>query len=98
MIAWTVSIGMVALAVAVVCGLWRVARGPTTLDRILAFDALVVFAAGFLALASVRWETPHLLELVLVIAALGFFTTVALFYYLNHLPEDADDFDGGGDR
>jgi multicomponent Na+:H+ antiporter subunit F len=67
----------------VVAGLWRIVRGPSTLDRMLGLDALTVAVAALIAVESMRAGTADYMELILVVTALGFFTTVAFYYYLS---------------
>jgi multisubunit Na+/H+ antiporter MnhF subunit len=74
---------LVALGLALLAGIWRVARGPTVIDRMLAFDLVAVTVVGTIGLLTVLWETPMFLELILVYSLLGFLSTVALAYYLN---------------
>ncbi len=71
------------LVAATLIGVWRLARGPTIVDRVLAFDAVVLSAVGMTVLLSRWWETPLFIELVLIISSLGFFGTVALVFYLE---------------
>ena len=80
-IALHVSFAM--LIIAVLLGVLRLARGPTIVDRVLAFDAVVVCAVGLTVLLSDFWRTPHFLELILIISSLGFFGTVAFAAYLQ---------------
>lgn len=65
------------------CGLVRLARGPTVLDRILAFDLITTAAVGMIVLLAIRWKTNLYLELILVFSLLGFFGTVAFVSYLG---------------
>ena len=71
------------LVVSALAGVWRMARGPTIVDRLLAFDAVVLCAVGLTALLSDYWNTPHFLELILIVSSLGFFGTVAFAAYLQ---------------
>lgn len=80
----------VGLAIAILLGLWRIVRGPSLPDRILAFDLVVTGAVGLLVLLSVHWETRAYLEAILVVSLLGFFTTVAFTQYLSHSRQRAD--------
>ena len=77
-ISWALdfSIAAVALALAL-CG-WRLLRGPSLPDRILALDTLSINAVALVFLLGLRWRTALLFEAGLVIALLGFVTTVAL--------------------
>ena len=82
-LAFNVSSAVLALAIAV--ALVRLARGPTVLDRILAFDLIATCAVAFVVLLSARWKTGLYLELVLIFSGLGFFGTVAFVYYLSRI-------------
>ena len=70
-----------ALFFVMVCGLVRLRRGPSVLDRILAFDLIATCVVGMVVLLSVKWSTPMYLEAILIVSLLGFFTTVAFVYY-----------------
>ncbi len=67
-------------------GLWRCAAGPTTLDRMLGLDLLTISTVALMIVYSIHEGSGEFLELILIVTALGFFTTVAFFYYLAHLP------------
>jgi multicomponent Na+:H+ antiporter subunit F len=71
------------LTLAILCGLVRLARGPTVIDRILAFDLITTSAVGMIVLLSIQWRTPMYLELILIFSLLGFSGTVAFVYYLS---------------
>lgn len=71
-----------ALTLAIICALVRLRRGPSVLDRILAFDLIATCVVGMVVLLSVKWNTPMYLEAILIVSLLGFFTTVAFVFYL----------------
>lgn len=77
-IAWALNLasGMLALAM-LLCG-WRLLRGPTVVDRILALDTLSINTVALVILLGLRWQSTLLFEAALVIALLGFVATVAL--------------------
>jgi multisubunit Na+/H+ antiporter MnhF subunit len=75
------AFGILTLAVAL--GLLRLARGPTVIDRIMAFDLITTGAVGMIVLLSIQWRTALYLELILIFSLLGFFGTVAFVYYLS---------------
>lgn len=76
----SVSLGMVA--VAMLLSLYRLLRGPSTPDRILALDTLNVNAIALLILFGIRLRSTVYFEAALVIAMLGFVTTVVLSKYV----------------
>jgi len=90
--------GWIVLTPCLLVGLWRVAVGPTTLDRMLGFDLLTVTIVALIILFSLHEKTGEFLELILIVSALGFFTTVGFFYYLSHLPALEGDLKTGEDN
>jgi multisubunit Na+/H+ antiporter MnhF subunit len=74
---------LMLLGLTLLAALVRIARGPTVIDRMLAFDLVAVTVVGTIALLTVLWGTPVFLELILVYSLLGFLGTVALALYLN---------------
>jgi len=77
------SVCFLGLGVAVLLALVRVIRGPTILDRILAFDLIATGVVGMIGLLSVEWKTALFLELVLLYSLLGFVGTVSFTLYLH---------------
>ncbi|MGZ8253730.1 MAG: K+/H+ antiporter subunit F [Burkholderiaceae bacterium] len=70
------------LALSLLLATWRLLRGPTLPDRILALDTLYVNSMALLILVGLRFGTELYFEAALVIAMLGFVGTVALSKYL----------------
>ncbi|MCX7691933.1 K+/H+ antiporter subunit F [Tepidimonas taiwanensis] len=82
-LAWALDIGTVAVAIAVfLCG-WRLLRGPDAADRILALDTLYMGLVALIILLDIRFDTELLFEAALIVAALGFVSTVALARYVS---------------
>lgn len=78
----TVVGSMLCVGVAILLAMWRLVRGPTVPDRILALDTLNVTAIAELMLLGVHLRTPVYFEAALIIAMLGFVTTVVLSKYV----------------
>jgi multicomponent K+:H+ antiporter subunit F len=72
-----------AVAVAMLLAGWRLLRGPETTDRILALDTLYINAVALVILLGVRWKTPLLFEAALIVAMLGFVSTVSLARFVS---------------
>lgn len=70
------------ISAAILIGLYRMMKGPSVIDRIIAFDLVAISVVAFAALLSIQWHSPYYLELILIISSLGFFGTVALVRYL----------------
>jgi multicomponent K+:H+ antiporter subunit F len=71
-----------AFVVALLLAGWRLLRGPTLADRILALDTLYVNSVALLVLIGIHFDTAVFFEVALVIAMMGFVSTVALAKYL----------------
>lgn len=69
---------MAALVVALLLCAWRLMRGPTLPDRILALDTLYINALALLVLEGLRQGHALLFEVALLIGLLGFVGTVVL--------------------
>ncbi len=80
-LALTIGIGAVTLTL-LLCG-WRLLRGPTIADRVLALDTLYLSVVALVVMLGLRWQTPLLFEAALIVALLGFVGTVALARYLS---------------
>ncbi len=70
------------IAAALVLNLWRLLRGPSLPDRVLAIDTLYVNTVALLVVFGVMRGTTLFFEAAMLIALLGFVSTVALCKYL----------------
>jgi len=75
-------IATAAIAVASLLTLYRLARGPDVLDRILALDTLLINTIGLIVVIGLWFRTTMYFEAALLFAMVGFVTTVALCKYL----------------
>jgi len=78
----TIIVCMHIVGLAMMLALWRLLRGPTLPDRILALDTLSVTAIAELMLFGMHLDSPIYFEAALVIAMLGFGSTVVLSKYV----------------
>jgi multicomponent Na+:H+ antiporter subunit F len=65
------------LLMTLVAGLWRVLRGPTPADRMLAAQLFGTTAVASLLLLAQALDRPHLRDVALVFALLATVTAVA---------------------
>ncbi len=75
-----IAFGLVAVAVAM--SFWRLLRGPSAPDRILALDTLDINTIALLVLLGIHLSSALFFEAALLIALMGFISTVALCKYL----------------
>ena len=71
-----------AFALALLLNAWRLLRGPGLADRILALDTLYINTLALLVLMGIWLGTEVYFEVALLIAMLGFVSTVVLSKYL----------------
>lgn len=74
---WALIIAFAAVAVSQLMAMLRLVVGPGTGDRILALDTMVVNAIGLIVLLGMYQGTRLYFEGALIIAMLGFVSTVA---------------------
>jgi multicomponent K+:H+ antiporter subunit F len=82
MLAWSVTVAQVLLGLAMACGTFRILRGPRAQDRVLGFDTLYVNAMLLLLVVGVGSGSTLYFEAALMVALLGFVSTVALAKFL----------------
>ena len=82
MIQLAIITALSVVGVAMLLSLWRLLRGPTAPDRILALDTLYVNGVAQLILFGMLLDSEVYFEAALIIAMLGFFTTVVLSKYV----------------
>ncbi|MEM5475644.1 K+/H+ antiporter subunit F [Pacificibacter sp. AS14] len=75
-------IAFVALALGQILSMVRLVLGPTPGDRILALDTMVVNALGLVVVLGIQQGTQIFFEVALLIAMLGFVSTVALARFI----------------
>ena len=73
---------MYLVGLAMLFALVRLLRGPTVTDRVLALDTLFVAAIAELVLLGMHLGTAVYFEAALIIAMLGFVSTVVLSKYV----------------
>jgi multicomponent K+:H+ antiporter subunit F len=77
-----IVLALSAVGVSMLLSLWRLLRGPSVPDRILALDTLYVNTIAALILFGMYLRSSIYFEAALVIAMLGFVGTVMLSKYV----------------
>ncbi len=70
------------LALAFLLAAWRLVRGPSLPDRVLALDTLYIDALALLVALGVWFNTTLYFEVALLIGLLGFVGTVVVATFL----------------
>jgi multicomponent K+:H+ antiporter subunit F len=77
-----IPIAFALLTVAQLLNLYRLLKGPTLLDRILALDTMYIDAIAMFILMGVYFHSAVYFEAALIIAVMGFIGTVATSKFL----------------
>ncbi|MGC1495024.1 MAG: K+/H+ antiporter subunit F [Sulfitobacter sp.] len=78
----SLMIAFAALAIGQILSMVRLVLGPTPGDRILALDTMVINALGLVVVLGIHLGVQIYFEVSLLIAMLGFVSTVALARFL----------------
>jgi multicomponent K+:H+ antiporter subunit F len=82
LLSWSVTAAQIMLGLAMACGTFRMLRGPRAQDRVVGFDCLYVAGMLMLMTFGIRAGSSLYYESALMIALLGFVSTVALAKFL----------------
>lgn len=81
-LAWSITAAQVLLGIAIFFAFWRLLKGPRAQDRVLGFDTLYVNVMLIVLTLGVQTGRMLYFEAALIIALLGFATTVAFSKFL----------------
>lgn len=76
------AVAFVTLALGQILSMVRLVLGPTPGDRILALDTMVINALGLVVMLGIYLGMQFYFEVSLLIAMLGFVSTVALARFI----------------
>ncbi|MEM6259242.1 MAG: monovalent cation/H+ antiporter complex subunit F [Planctomycetota bacterium] len=80
---WITQIGVIVLVLGVVLCLWRMIKGPHLADRVLAGDTVAMLVAGLVVVLAIKFDSALFFDAALVVAILGFVSTVAFAQYIG---------------
>lgn len=74
---------IVTLSLALLMAFYRLVRGPSLPDRVIALDLISMIIAGMMTASVIRTRQPVFLDAVTVMAVVSFFGTIAFARYLE---------------
>lgn len=77
-----ISLTLLTYSVSALLTLWRVLRGPTAQDRIMALDLIYAIAILFALVLGIRYASNVYFEAALLIALIGFVSSSAMAKFL----------------
>ncbi|MGF0536826.1 cation:proton antiporter [Agrobacterium sp. ES01] len=78
----TCNFALVVLCIAILLTVFRVVRGPTLPDRVLALDMLVGIVIGFIAVIAIRTGYTLYVDIAISLGLVGFLATVAFARFI----------------
>lgn len=91
---WAVNAGFGLVFFAVAMALYRLVRGPSLPDRVVALDMMTVAIVAFCGLAVIIYGDAAFLDVALVLALVGFLATVALARFAERAVQRREDQEG----
>jgi len=82
LLVWSIIAAQILLGLAMACSVFRILAGPRAQDRVVGFDSLYVNAMLLLLTYGIRSGSSLYFEAALIVALLGFVSTVALAKFL----------------
>ncbi|HII60449.1 monovalent cation/H+ antiporter complex subunit F [Pyrococcus horikoshii] len=79
----SVNVYLVLIAIATLLSMYRVFRGPTTVDRLVAVDIMTTITVGLMVLLALYYKRMIFLDVALVYAVLSFAGVIAFARYLE---------------
>lgn len=75
------------LMVALFLAIYRLVRGPSLPDRVVALDLIGVISLGIILVLTIRTNEPVYLDVAIVLGIVAFLGTVAFARYLERVAE-----------
>lgn len=74
---------MLLLSISIVVAVFRLIKGPSTSDRVLALDVIGYNIIGIVTILTVMMNTQAFLEIILLIGIIAFLGTIALSKFVE---------------
>ncbi|PLS15679.1 Na(+)/H(+) antiporter subunit F [Bacillus sp. M6-12] len=78
-----VRISLLCISLSMFGLIYRVIKGPSTADRVIALDAMGINLVAIVALISILLDTSAFLEVILLVGILAFIGTVAFSKFIE---------------
>ncbi len=79
---WALPLALFMLALAMLCTMIRLVKGPAAQDRVLALDCMYMNGMLAMLVLGLIYGNSHYFEVALLIALLGFVGTTAMAKFL----------------
>jgi multicomponent Na+:H+ antiporter subunit F len=83
MMEFATQFALITLASAVLVAVFRLVKGPTLPDRVVAMDLIGILAVGLIVVLAASTNVRAVLDAAIVIALIAFVATVAYATYIE---------------
>lgn len=80
---WVTLSSLIMISLAILLALYRLMKGPTLPDRIVALDLIAALCMGFAIVYAVSTSQVRYLDITAIVALVAFIGTVAYSTYLK---------------
>lgn len=80
---WLQLVALAMLGLSLLFTMYRVLRGPHILDRVMCIDGVALIVVCLIAIWNVHTGTRYFFDSILLLAIVGFVSTVAVCKYLE---------------
>ncbi|MEX1024793.1 MAG: monovalent cation/H+ antiporter complex subunit F [Planctomycetota bacterium] len=82
-----VQLAFLTITIAMALTFWRLVRGPTILDRVVALDLIALLSVGFMALYAIDADQAVYLDVAATLALIAFLSTLAFAWFVQQKGE-----------
>lgn len=83
------NITFVILSATLILAFYRILRGPSLPDRVIAIDILAYVVIGFIGTFCVAVNQPIYFDIALVLALIAFLSTIAFARYISNRQQES---------
>ncbi len=88
---WALTLTTFCLIIALLSALYRLLRGPTLADRVVALDMISMLMVVFLVVFKLISGVNAYMYVAISLALIGFLATVAFAHYIERTRGDSDE-------
>lgn len=85
---WLISVSLLNLGVSLLVAFFRLVKGPSMPDRVVALDLIGILVAAFIAAYCMSVEQDVYLDVAITITLLAFVSTVAFARYVQKVGQE----------
>jgi multicomponent Na+:H+ antiporter subunit F len=76
-----IEVALLALAVSLLITFYRIVRGPSLMDRVVALELTATIVAGIVAVFAIGTDEPAIIDVAIALALVAFISAVAFARY-----------------